>query len=92
MIATRSPGWIPAAARPLATAVTSARKAAAVTSSHVPPALRPSSAVWGVSAAAEWTMSVRLPVGPTSYKGGTLYSRTVLVTPRLRGRTAGSCP
>ena len=76
MSATRSPASIPAASSPLATAVTSPWKAAAVTPSQpsAPRRLKTTSPPW--SRALLTTSSVRLPDVGSSKVGGVEYSRT----------------
>src|SRR6201992_2666866 len=76
MIATRSPASMPAAISPLASACTSSRNRAAVTSAQVPSAvLRRSITADGCSAARRVTTSAALHVAGTSAQAGMLSSR-----------------
>src|SRR3954466_15028632 len=66
---------MPAATRPLATARTSPRKVAALTSSQPSPRRRENVTASGASAALRTTSSVRFPVAGTSTVSGEEYSR-----------------
>ncbi len=84
--ATRSPGCTPEAIRPLAADLTSARKAAEVTSCQVPATFLASTAVSGYWVAFRRIRSVRLPSAGTSYRAGRLNSRKTAAPRRRRRR------
>src|SRR5215218_3685849 len=73
---------------PLATAVTSARKVAAVTSCQTPSSRRRRTTASGASRALRTTSSVRLPVRGTSTVSGAANSRTAAGYRRVRRRPA----
>jgi hypothetical protein len=75
----RSPGSIPAATRPFATSMTSARNWAAVTSRHAPPTLRRNDTALGASSALVYTTSAMPPLSGTLVSGGTAISRMILL-------------
>jgi hypothetical protein len=78
--ATRSPGSTPAATRPLASATTSSRNWAQVTSTHPSGVRRENCTVSGAVSALSHTGSVRLAASPMVTTGGTANSRTALLT------------